>query len=461
MIPPKVGAGGNFQMLRTLACICLLALVLPACSPVPASQAPVPVSSQAGGHPPVIVRVEDRKQVIDGSLWFFQDIYFMDADGDAEAITYRLTSTSLTYPPEFTDDPIEAPAEEQKVEALFTMPAKCWQKLELSFESRIRDRAGNLSEPVLFNMSCDTAPAIDTRSLLLAGLSTALPIALVLLLGFWLLFRKSPEERLPALRSMTLIFFLFMQLRFFHLVIHEGGHAIYPILNGAPTTLYVHPFFFRGFSRPLIFGSGIWKDILGSAAAIPVGLLIFALFWRRRSVALLPLVMLFPFIAMTDGINVMGIQDDFRNLIQSTGLPAAPFFIAGGLIFCTGLLSMLSLFPLAGMDPRDDKALVVLPAAMFLISALSFLVEHLFVPGSYIDLEYFMGKEILSDNLFIPWVGIGIVLAVLYVTLFRKLYPRLPGWLRVETSPLSWQDLRTPGMIWAASVVIGLIIVIQ
>jgi len=184
------------------------------------------------------------------------------------------------------------------------------------------------------------------------------------------------------------------------------------------------------------------------------------LFWKRRSLALLPLVMLFPWIALSDGYNVMGIQDDFRNLVQSTGLPAAPFFILGALIFCIGLISLFSLFPLAGLDPGDNKALFVLPAAMFLISTVSFLVEHLFVPGSPIDLEYFMGREILLENLFIFWLIFGIVLAVLYVTLFRKLYPRLPAWLRSETVNLTWKDLRLPGILWAVSVVIGLIIII-
>jgi hypothetical protein len=124
------------------------------------------------------------------------------------------------------------------------------------------------------------------------------------------------------------------------------------------------------------------------------------------------------------------------------------------------LLPLVMLFPLAGLDPGDNKALFVLPAAMFLISTLSFLVEHIFVPGSPIDLEYFMEREILSDNLFIFWVIFGIVLAVLYVTLFRKLYPRLPAWLRSETVNLTWKDLRLPGILWAVSTVIGLVIVI-
>ncbi len=460
------GPTGSRRKPRILALFCLLAVLLTTCSSsIPGSQptepaSEPPVQPQVGSHPPVILRVVDRQEVVDGYLRFSQDITFADPDGDAVAMTYEVKSTSLVSPPRFTDDPIEASAAEQKVEALFTVTARCWQRLELAFESRIQDRAGNVSAPVLFTMACTAPQSLDTRPFLISGLSTALPIALVLLLGFWLVFRKRPAERLPVLRSMILFFFLFMALRFLHLVAHEGGHSLFYLLRGVPVTVYAHPFYFRGFSRPIITDSSIWKDVLGSAIAFPVGFLISLPFWRRRSSALLPWVMVFPYIALNDGINVMGITDDFRNLVLSTGLPAAPFLLLGALIFCIGLISMLSLFPLAGLDPRDNKALFVLPAAMFLICVLSFLVEHLFVPGSPIDLEYFMGREILSDNLFMLWVPVGIVLAVLYVTLFRRLSPRLPAWLHTATVALTWKDLRLPGLWWAVSVVIGMAIII-
>jgi hypothetical protein len=58
------------------------------------------------------------------------------------------------------------------------------------------------------------------------------------------------------------------------------------------------------------------------------------------------------------------------------------------------------------------------------------------------------------------WPVIGIVIAVLYITLFRKLYPRLPAWLRTETVSLTWTDIRLLGILWEVSVSIGLIIVI-
>jgi hypothetical protein len=442
----------------------LLVLLLAACSPAsPASQPPEPapvVQPQAGSHAPVILRVEDRRDGIDGFLWIYQDIYFTDPDGDAAAMTYQQVSSSLNYPLNFTDDPIEATNAEQKGEALFTVTGRCWQKLELAFESRIRDEAGNLSEPVLFTMTCTTPPVVDTRSFLIKGLSVAIPIALILLLGFWLLFRKHPSERLPALRSMLLLFCLLLLFRFVQFVLHEGGHALYLVARGIPFTLYVHPFIFSGYARPAI-DSSIWKDILGSLTAIPLSMLISLPFWKRRSLALLPLAMLFPYVALFhDGMNVLGLEGDFRNLVQVNDISPVPFYILGALIIVVGLISLFSLLPLLGLDPKDKKVLIVIPAALFLQSAISFLVAILIVPGSPIDREYFLGQEIIAQaNAFIPQTVIGLILAVLYLTLFRKIAVRLPAWLRTETVALTWKDLRLPAGLAAVSVILGLIII--
>ena len=234
----------------------LLALLLTACtSASPASQPPEPapvVQPQAESHAPVILRVEDRQEVIEGFLWIYQDIYFTDLDGDAAVMTYVMTSSSLTYPLNFTDDPIEVSSGEQKTEALFTVTGRCWQKLELAFDSRIRDEAGNLSEPVLFTMTCTTPPVVDTRSYLVSGLSTALPMPCYWGWGCGCCSVSAPSERLPRIHSTLLMLCLLMLFRFVGLVLHEGGHCLYPVLRGIPITLYVHPFMLSGYSRPVV-----------------------------------------------------------------------------------------------------------------------------------------------------------------------------------------------------------------
>ena len=51
------------------------------------------------------------------------------------------------------------------------------------------------------------------------------------------------------------------------------------------------------------------------------------------------------------------------------------------------------------------------------------------------------------------------LLAVLYVTLYRKIHPRLPAWLRTETVVLTWKDLRLPALLAAVSVILGILII--
>ncbi len=453
--------------LYTFAFQCLLALLLTACSSssVPSFQITEVMPEAAlqpnpGSHPPVILRVDQSEQVVNGSVIYYKGIFFTDADGDASAVTYAVTSSSLSYPLVLTDAAIEASADEQKRQALFTETTACWQKMELTYEVRIRDLSGNLSEPVRVDLYCTTPPVADTQALLVSGLGVLLVVGVLLLLVFIFLFRKHPEQRLPTLRSTVLLILLLMTVYFLQGVLHEGGHSLYLLARGIPGTLYVHTFFFSGFSRPLIPNADVSYDILGSAAALLVSALVTFPFWKRRSIALMPLVLLFPYSAMADGFNVMGFMGDFQNVVQKTGLPAVLFIIPGAVIFCIGVLSFFSLLPLVGLDPREKKALFVLPAAMWLISAISMLVAHLFVPGSPINLEYFAGREILlSVNNFI-FLYLGIVLAVLYITLFRWLYPHLPAWLRTEVVQPARKDLFLPATLWAVCVTIGLIIVI-
>ena len=427
---------------------------------LPAPTAPPTPQAQAGGRPPVVRRVVEREQVIDGFQYVYDDIYFTDPDGDAIAMTYNLVSSTLPYRLNLTDDPIEASREEQKGEALFAVAGRCWQKLELAFESRIVDQAGNRSEPVLFTLSCSAPEPLDITPYLSTGLRTALPTALFLLLGFWLLFRKRPSERPPALRSMLLMLCLILLVKFLQLILHEGGHSLYLLVRGVPITLYVHPFAFSGFYRPMLDYSAIWTHVLGSAIAIPAALLISLPFWRRRSLALLPLVMLFPFVALNDGMNVMGFGGDFRNLVQVTGMSAIPFLILGGLIVVVGIISWLAVLPLAGLGPQDRKPLFVLPAAMFLWAALSQLVALIVVPGSPIDADYFVGREILaSANSILMMTLIGVLLAVIYVTLWRWVYPRLPAGLCSEKVDLTWKDLRVPALLAVVSFVVGWIVI--
>ena len=253
-----------------------------------------------------------------------------------------------------------------------------------------------------------------------------------------------------------------LPLTFIQRVLHEGGHALYVALHGVPTLLYIHPFSnIPGYARPAIDLS-VWFIVLGSLTALPLSLLISLPFWKRCSRAFLPLVMLLPYVAIHDGLNITGLLGgDFRNIVQIYGVSPIPFILLGALIFMAGIFLLFAILPLLGLDPGDKRSLFVLPAAMLLVSTLSLVVACLLVPGSPIDREYFLGREILTaaNSLLLPQTIFWMILAVFYVTIYRRVHPRLPAWLRSETVQPGWKDLRLPALLAAISVILGLIII--
>lgn len=150
--------------------------------------------TDAASHSPVILRVEEREEIQNGRLVIIKDIYFTDPEGDATTIVNTLVATDpaeLTLP--IGDDAITTPAEEQKLEGLAASPLRCSSTLipySLTIEDRIRDAAGNLSEPITIVFAC---PADPPNSL--PFVIAAIIIGLGLLAGFWLYFRKHPSER--------------------------------------------------------------------------------------------------------------------------------------------------------------------------------------------------------------------------------------------------------------------------
>jgi hypothetical protein len=271
---------------------------------------------------------------------------------------------------------------------------------------------------------------------------------------------------LPAvIRSALLLFCLVFPLTFMHSILHEGGHALDLLAHGLSITiLYAHPFCFAGFARPMPTWNSVWMHASGTVVALLVSLLIFILLWKRRSISNLPLVMLFPWIAILSGVGVIYIPartGDFYNIMHLTGLPGAVFYVPGVLLILLGIFFFVSLLPLLGLAPEDGRCLFAVPAGLLLWSILSIAVAYLFVPGSPIDVQYPLRDEIIQTANSAPIMAgiMGVLIAAIYVGLYRWMYPRLPAWLRSETVNLTWKDLRLPALLAASSVVIGLIVI--
>lgn len=269
--------------------------------------------------------------------------------------------------------------------------------------------------------------------------------------------------RTSMLRSTLLLFLLAFPVYFMVLLFHEGGHALHTLAVGGQISLfYIHPFPMAGYGRPPVeYWENVWLHAAGPALGLLVSLLIFLLFWKRRSVSSLPLLMVFPMAAIGQGFVMLMVMGDFTNIVLLTGLSPTIFRVMGLIIGVAGIFLFVSLFPLLGLAPKDLRSLFAVPAALFLWALVGLIVGTLVVPGSPADVVHGLGEEILAiaRTSLVLYLVFGLVLAGAYVTFYRWLYPRLPAWLRTETVALTWKDLRLPGLLAVVSVVVGLVII--
>jgi hypothetical protein len=452
----------KFIKYATILTLLLVACVVPptipqSVPPQPSGSAAQPISqSDWSNHTPVILKVSERTGTENGQTIIYEDITFKDAEGDAITVVDQLVGSAQNASVSNLD--ILASPDDQKDGATVTDAWQCGVKAEIVVETSILDRAGNLSEPVTITIKCPAVKPMNIIPFLIAGLI----VGLGLLLGVWLLLRHYPSERRSAFQSMLLIFFLLSPLYFVFMILHEGGHALVNLVYGAATTMYyVHPFTFSGYALPPFDWNSVLFHAGGALWALSVTFVVFILSWKRRSISNLPYVMLFAWVAIMQGLNIMLVWGDFSNIVSLTGIPAILFSILGALILGVGIFFFLSLFPLLGLAPGDKKAFFVLPAALLLWSVLGILAAYLFVPGSPIDIQYDKTGEIFNSAAIFLISGTlsGVLFAVIYVTLYRRVYLRLPAGLRTETRIVDWKDLRLPALLFLISTIFGVIII--
>lgn len=115
-----------------------------------------------------------------------------------------------------------------------------------------------------------------------------------------------PRSLSALVCSALLPFCVIFPVHFLWFILHEGGHALNNLCRGGTVTIfYVHPFTLDGYVRPLSDVNTVWRHASGTVVSILSSLLIFVLLWKRRSVAILPLIMVFPWIAIIAGMEAV------------------------------------------------------------------------------------------------------------------------------------------------------------
>jgi hypothetical protein len=269
-----------------------------------------------------------------------------------------------------------------------------------------------------------------------------------------------------VLQPTLLVFFLFFPVTFMGMFLHESGHALVHLIEEVPIHfLYAHPFSFSGFVRPGGDYYSIWGHASGTVFELLSSAVIFISLWKRRSFYTLPFLLVFPWSALYDGMggifDTLGKTGDDYNVTITGWSPIVVYGISLILIV-VGIFFLSSLFPLLGVAPENKRSLVVFPVGMALYTLLGLSIAYLLVPGSPIDLQYHLAREIITSANYRPiFMGsVGILLALIYISLYRGLYRRIPAGLRTNGAHLSWKDFWYPVLLFIISMVLGLMVIL-
>lgn len=269
-----------------------------------------------------------------------------------------------------------------------------------------------------------------------------------------------------TLQSTLLVFLLFFPVTFMSMFLHESGHALVNLIEGSPVHfLYAHPFAFSGFVRPGGDFYNIWGHASGTIFELLVSAVIFILLWKHRSFYTLPFLLVFPWSAIYDGmggiVDILGRTGDDFNILMLTGWSPTGFYVIDLILIVVGIFFLISLFPVLGLAPEDKRSLFVLPVGMLLYTLVGLPIAYLLVPGSPIDLQYHLAPQIISSAYFRPiFMGsVGILLALIYITLYRYLYQKVPAYLRTEVVSLSRRNMWYPALLFIISMILGLLVI--
>jgi hypothetical protein len=160
--------------------------------------------------------------------------------------------------------------------------------------------------------------------------------------------------------------------------------------------------------------------------------------------------------------DTLGKTGDDYNILKITGWSPIPFYAIDLILIIVGIFFLSSLFPLLGTAPKDKRSLFVLPAGMMLFTLLGLMIAYLLVPGSPIDIQYHLAPQIITSAKYRPiFMGsVGVLLALIYITLYRGLYRRITAGLRTTGVSFSWRDLWYPGLLFIISMILGLMVIL-
>lgn len=206
--------------------------------------------------------------------------------------------------------------------------------------------------------------------------------------------QTSEPSNKTGLWSPVSIAMSFLVAFWIQLIVHECSHYVVGLLTGASDGhLYLHPFY----NSKVVFihsGSKISEILTGIAGPIldlVFSTLVGILFWHKKTVKWLPLLMWGSIAYIGEGIGMLSSIAIYPDYIEDmtqlvgVGVPIEVLTLISILLLCIGLVWMVLLMPMAGIPLKGQylKRLIAYLCCLPLYFGLAFCFIKVFKPMDY------------------------------------------------------------------------------
>lgn len=264
-----------------------------------------------------------------------------------------------------------------------------------------------------------------------------------------------------TLKAFIAIAFSFMMAFFMQLVVHELGHYIMGLLMGATGGhVILHPFAnskviftdYPGLTAEIMIGiSGIVFDLV---VAVTLGII----FWQKKSILWLPIMMWGSIACIGEGIGMLSSLPMYPQSIEDItqlmriGVPGSLIAVVSFLLVLTGLIWMILILPMAGVT--SETGLIKRFVAYMCSLPLYFAVAVLF-------LKSFQSSELdmISIRLLQMTISIGLAVVMTFThrVVFRILERKIkqgyiPEFIFKVPGNAKWSDVLILAVVTGAMV---------